>query len=392
MGKLFAKHFIKNYEMTDDPAVRQSYGKMAGIVGIASNVVLCVMKIAIGIISSSISIIADGINNLADASSSVITLIGFKLAAQPEDEDHPYGHARIEYLTGLLISVIIIIVGISLLKSSIDKIRVPSEPDFSTVTIVVLVIAIGIKLWQTFFNVGVGKAIDSLALKATATDSRNDVISTTCVLIGVIVSQTTGLIIDGWLGVLVALFIVWSGVQLIRETTSPLLGEAPDEELVRDIARIAEEHDKVLGIHDLVVHNYGPGKVFASMHIEVDAKGDIMESHDMIDLIEREIMDKLQIEFTAHMDPVFTDDPIVNQMAEIVKDAIEPLDDIVNMHDLRVVPGPSHTNIIFDLVLRAGCKLKEKEIQEIIDKRVKAVDPNYFIVITFDKAYTKLHD
>ena len=390
MGNLLVKLFIKDHENTSDPAVREQYGKFAGIVGIVSNLILCTMKILIGLFSKSIAIVADGINNLADASSSIITLVGFKLASQPEDEDHPYGHARIEYLTGLFISIFIIVIGFSLLKTSVDKIINPEAMDFSNVTIIVLVIAIAIKLWQAMFNVSIGKKIKSVTLMATAADSRNDVISTSVVLISVLIGKFTGLVIDGYMGCLVALFIIWSGIQLVRETSSPLLGEAPDDELVASIVEIASKEPISMGMHDLIVHNYGPGKVFASMHVEVDAKGDIMEAHDAIDNLERKIKDELHIEFVIHMDPVVLDDPIINEMRKIIVDALIPIEGLTNIHDFRIVPGPTHTNILFDAVRLNDCKLSEKEILKIANEAAQAVNPAYFVVITFDKQYAKI--
>jgi cation diffusion facilitator family transporter len=390
MGNLLVKLFIKDHENTSDPAVREQYGKFAGIVGIVSNLILCTMKILIGLFSKSIAIVADGINNLADASSSIITLVGFKLASQPEDEDHPYGHARIEYLTGLFISIFIIVIGFSLLKTSVDKIINPEAMDFSNVTIIVLVIAIAIKLWQAMFNVSIGKKIKSVTLMATAADSRNDVISTSVVLISVLIGKFTGLVIDGYMGCLVALFIIWSGIQLVRETSSPLLGEAPDDELVASIVEIASKEPISMGMHDLIVHNYGPGKVFASMHVEVDAKGDIMEAHDAIDNLERQIKEELHIEFVIHMDPVVLDDPIINEMRKIIVDALIPIEGLTNIHDFRIVPGPTHTNILFDAVRLNDCKLSEKEILKIANDAAQAVNPAYFVVITFDKQYAKL--
>lgn len=390
MGKLFIKLFIKNHENTSDPRVRESYGKFAGIVGIISNLVLCIMKILIGILSRSIAIVADGINNLADASSSIMTLVGFKLAARPEDESHPYGHARIEYLTGLFISILIIIIGIQLFKTSVGKILEPAELQFSYVTIAVLAAAIVIKLWQTFFNISIGKRINSVTLMATGADSRNDVISTSAVLVSVLVGKFTGLVIDGYMGCLVALFIIWSGIQLVRETSSPLLGEAPDAHLVSAITETVMREPGVLGIHDLMVHNYGPGKIFASIHIEVAADGDLMKSHDMIDNIERIVKETLHIEFVAHMDPVKTNDPLINKLRSVIGDAFAPLKGVESIHDFRIVPGPTHTNLIFDVVLSAGCSYTEKEIKELADKAAKSVDEKFFTVITFDKAYTTL--
>ena len=390
MGKLLIRIFVKDHENTDDPRVRERYGKFAGVVGIVSNLILCIMKILIGLVSRSIAIIADGINNLADASSSIITLVGFKLASQPEDEDHPYGHARIEYLTGLFISIVIIVIGLQLLRTSIDKILHPDPLEFSCLTIIILVAAILIKLWQSLFNRSIGRKIRSVTLIATAADSRNDVISTSAVLISVIVGKFTGIQIDGYMGCLVALFIIWSGIQLVRETTSPLLGEAPDQELVDSIAEIVKKEPGVLGIHDLMVHNYGPGKIFASMHIEVDADGDLMESHDMIDNIEKRIKDELHVEFVVHMDPVKTDDPLITKMKKIIADALLPLDGVDNIHDFRIVPGPTHTNIIFDVVLVADCSLSEKEITGIAAEAARSVDNDFYVVITFDHAYTRL--
>ena len=390
MGKLLIRIFVKDHENTDDPRVRERYGKFAGVVGIVSNLILCIMKILIGLVSRSIAIIADGINNLADASSSIITLVGFKLASQPEDEDHPYGHARIEYLTGLFISIVIIVIGLQLLRTSIDKILHPDPLEFSCLTIIILVAAILIKLWQSLFNRSIGRKIRSVTLMATAADSRNDVISTSAVLISVIVGKFTGIQIDGYMGSLVALFIIWSGIQLVRETTSPLLGEAPDQELVDSIAEIVKKEPGVLGIHDLMVHNYGPGKIFASMHIEVDADGDLMESHDMIDNIEKRIKDELHVEFVVHMDPVKTDDTLITKMKKIIADALLPLDGVDNIHDFRIVPGPTHTNIIFDVVLAADCSLSEKEITGIAAEAARSVDNDFYVVITFDHAYTRL--
>lgn len=390
MNKLLFKLFIKDHENISDPKVRERYGKLAGIVGILSNLLLCIMKITIGLFSGSIAIVADGINNLADASSSIITLIGFKLAAAPEDEDHPYGHARIEYLTGLFVSIIIIIIGLQLLKTSVDKVLHPEPLVFSYSTVIILVAAIIIKLWQSGFNVSVGKKINSVALMATAADSRNDVISTTAVLISLLLGEFTGLQIDGYMGCLVALFIIWSGYQLVRETTSPLLGEAPAHETVEAIMDIINREPGILGVHDLMVHNYGPGKVFASVHIEVDANGDLMKSHDMIDNIERIVKETLRIQFVVHMDPVKINDPLINKLHGIISDALTPLEGVESIHDFRIVPGPTHTNIIFDAVLSHSCKMSEKDITAIADAAAKKVDTSYFVVITFDRAYTQL--
>lgn len=390
MNEFLFKKFIKNYDNVKDSGVRDSYGKMAGIVGIISNSLLCAMKILIGLISGSIAIVADGINNLADASSSLITLIGFRLAAMPEDEEHPYGHARIEYLAGMAVSVMIILVGVELGKSSVEKILDPEPLEFSWTLVIVLLIAIAIKIWQSRFNVSAGKKINSLTLIATGADSRNDVIATGVVLLGVMVGHFAGIQIDGYLGLLVAIFILWSGISLVKETVSPLLGEAPDPELVKQIAQIAKSHEGILDIHDLAVHNYGPGKIFASIHLEVDASVDVMKSHDLVDNIEHEIADKLNINITAHMDPVDLSTPYRADIMDIIKKAIEPIDGVVSMHDLRLITGPTHTNVVFDIVMTPGCKLSEEEIKKIIDDALHEKYPNFFTVIDFDKSYINI--
>lgn len=390
MNDFLFKKFIKDYENVKDSDVRDNYGKLAGAVGIVSNSLLCIMKILIGWISGSIAIIADGINNLADASSSIITLVGFKLAALPEDEEHPYGHARIEYLAGMAVSVMIILVGVELGKSSIDKILEPSPLEFSWVLAAVLILAIVIKVWQARFNISTGKKINSLALMATGADSRNDVISTCVVLLGVLIGHFAEIQIDGYLGLLVAVFIIWSGICLVKETVSPLLGEAPDHELVEQIAQIAKSHEGILDIHDLAVHNYGPGKIFASIHLEVDASIDVMESHDLVDNVEHEIANKLNINITAHMDPVDLSTPYRAEIMEIIKNAIKPIDGVVSMHDLRLVTGPTHTNVIFDIVIAPGCKSSEDEIKKVIDDAIHKKYPNFFTAIDFDKSYINI--
>ena len=361
---------------------------------------LCLMKVALGLLSRSIAIIADGINNLADASSSIITLVGFKLAAQPEDEDHPYGHARIEYLTGLFVSIFIIVIGLQLLKTSIDKILHPEPVEFSYLTVGMLVAAILIKLWQSLFNSSIGKnfyrsvgeTINSTTVKAVSKDSRNDVIATSAVLASLLFGKFTGLQIDGYMGCLVALFIVWSGIQLVRETSSPLLGEAPDPHLVESIRQIVCRDPSVLGIHDLMVHNYGPGKIFASAHIEMDAGGDVMTNHDIIDNIERQVKHSLRIEFVAHMDPIKTNDPQVNKTRAAISEAFSKMDGLESIHDFRIVPGPSHTNVIFDVVLSHNCILTENDIRSIAKRALDELGDGhtYYPVITFDKMYTHL--
>lgn len=387
MRKHLIRWFVKNSQDTHDPKVRESYGRLAGIVGIMSNAFLCCLKLMIGALTNSIAIIADGVNNLADASSSIITLIGFKLAAKPGDQEHPYGHARIEYLTGLFISIFILLLGIKLLTSSFQKVLFPDPLNFQYVTVAALVLSIAIKVWQGLFYFKIGQDIGSSTIKATGIDSRNDVIATTAVLIGIVTGKLTGFQLDGYMGCLVALFILYSGVQLIRETSSPLLGKAPDPQLIADIqTRICSE-DGVLGIHDLVVHDYGPGRIFASVHVEVDAYGDLIESHDMIDRIERTISHQLKIHLVVHMDPLETKDPATIQLNELISETLVEVDGVEGIHDLRVVAGYDHSNVIFDVVLTPGSQTSEGTIRKIIEHRLGQLEKNYYAVITFDRNY-----
>jgi len=387
MNNFLFKTFIKDWENVKDPKVRDSYGKLAGVVGIISNVILCIMKMLVGLISGSIAIIADAVNNLADASSSVITLIGFKLASMPEDDEHPYGHARIEYISGMVVSMIIILVGFELGKGSVDKILHPQPLEFSAAVVIVLLLAIAIKVWQAFFNISAGKRINSVALMATGADSRNDVISTSAVLISLIIGHLLDIQIDGWMGVVVALFIIWSGISLVKETISPLLGEAPDPELVIAIEDITMSYEGVIGIHDLVVHNYGPGKIFASIHIEVDAAVDVMVSHELVDDIEHRLQEDLNIFVTAHMDPVDLSNPDREPVSQIIADTIAPLEGVLNFHDLRMVSGPHRTNVVFDLVLAPESKVCKAAIEALLDQKVREYNPQYFCVIDYDINY-----
>ena len=387
MGNFLFKKFIKNSEDVKDPKVRDAYGKLAGAVGIVSNSLLCAAKLLIGLISGSIAIVADAINNLADASSSLITLVGFKLASMPEDKEHPYGHARIEYLAGMAVSIIIILVGAELGKGSFEKILAPEPVEFSWVVVAVLVLAIAVKIWQAAFNISAGKKINSLTLIAAGTDSRNDVISTAVVLAGVLAGHFFDLHVDGYLGLAVAVFILWSGICLVRETISPLLGEAPDPELIKQIEEAAMSFDGVIGIHDLVVHNYGPGKIFASIHIEVDSRVDVMVSHDLVDNIEKKISSDLHVVMTAHMDPINVDDPNREPLGEIIAQTINDIPGALSFHDLRIVPGASHTNVIFDVLLSPDCRISREEIAEKFSQAVKTYNDNFLCVVEFDVNY-----
>lgn len=386
MGRLLIRIFIKNHNGVKDSGVRESCGKLAGATGIVTNLILCTVKIIAGYLANSIAVIADGINNLTDAFSSVVTLIGFKLAAKPEDREHPYGHARIEYLTGMIISFFIIVVGLNLIISSFKKILDPVVPDYGLIVIIVLVLSIVFKIWQALFYYRLSAMINSSALKAAGTDSRNDVIATAVILTGVVAGKYGGIYLDGYMGMLVALFIAYSGVVLIKETSGPLLGKAPDSELVAVIKNRIYSFEGVLGIHDLEMHSYGPNRIFATVHIEVDAYGDLIKSHGIIDNIERTIKDELNIQLVAHMDPIETKDPMTNEMNARIKEIIKPLKGVVGIHDLRIVAGYSHYDVVFDLVITHECELKEEDIQKEIENRLNDGDRRFYTVITFDKS------
>jgi cation diffusion facilitator family transporter len=387
MRDFLIKHFVKDYRNTKDPKVRESYGKFAGVIGMISNLILCSFKIALGIMFDSIAILADGINNLSDASASLITLIGFRLAGKEPDKDHPYGHGRFEYLTGLMISAMILVIGVQLLRASIEKTLHPTPIEFNYLTIVVLSIAIVVKIWQSCFNVSIGKIIDSSTLKATGADSRNDVLATSAVLLSVIACHYSGYHLDGPVGIFVALFIIYSGWGLIRETIAPLLGQAPDPAELEALQIKIESYQGVLGIHDLIVHDYGPGRIFASVHVEVDAAVDIMHSHDMVDNIEREVYKYMGVLLTVHMDPVDTKDPLTAKVKEQLSEITKDMEYIINIHDLRVVSGKTHHNVIFDVIMERGCNLTEAQLKAQLTEKLQEYDPLYYTVITVDRSF-----
>ena len=388
MTRLLIRLFIKNYDDTDNPHVREAYGKFAGIVGMVSNVLLFAIKFLVGFFFRSISVMADAVNNLSDAGSSIITLIGFKLSGKPADRKHPYGHARMEYITGLVVSFAILLLGIQLVQSSVDKILHPEETAFSLLTVAVLVISILMKLWQGLFNKKIGRTIHSTTLEATATDSLNDVIATAAVLLSVIVGRLTGWQLDGYMGVVVAVFIIISGIKLIGETVNPLLGMAPDQELVEKINQRILSYQGVLGLHDLTVHNYGPQRCFASVHVEVPASQDILISHDIIDNIERDFTREMGIHLVIHLDPVVTDDETTNQLREMVKDCVRDISPALSIHDFRAVVGTTHTNLIFDVCAPYENKLTDAEIIGLICQKIREIDEKYFCVIVVDRDMT----
>lgn len=388
MTKLLLKKFVKNYQKTSDNAVRESYGTFAGIVGIFVNCILFVAKFVAALLSGfSISVIADALNNLFDAGSSVVTFLGFKLANRKEDEDHPFGHGRIEYITGLIVSFIIILVGFELIKESISKIFNPSEASYSLVSVIIMAVAIAVKVWLGLFNRTLGKTINSGTLKATAMDSFCDVAATGAVLVGLVVGLVFGVNVEGYTGTLVAGFIIFTGISSAKDTLSPLLGEAPDEQFVESIEKTVMAHEKVIGIHDLIVHDYGPGRKIVSLHAEVNADDDVLEIHDAIDLIEMELKAKFKCVATIHMDPIDLNCEKTNNLKNQVNEILKNIDNSLSFHDFRVVSGPTHTNLIFDVLVPYNFFLTDEQLKREIREKVTNISNNYFCVISIDKKF-----
>lgn len=381
--------FIKDCDNVTDPAVRERYGILSGAVGIVLNLLLSAGKLFAGLMTGSISITADAFNNLSDAGSSVVTLVGFKLAGQKADDGHPFGHGRMEYLAGLLVSLMILLVGVELGRSSIGKILHPEAVDFSLVSTGILAASILVKLWMGQFNRGLGRKIGSAAMAATAADSISDAVATAAVLAGTLVNRFAHVNIDGWVGLAVAVFILRSGWGAAKDTINPLLGESPDPELVKQLRELVLSHPQVVGMHDLIIHDYGPGRRLCSFHAEVPQDADILDAHDAIDHIEREIKEKFGIETTVHMDPIATADEKVNQLRRQVADLARVVEPEMTIHDFRVVRGPTHTNVIFDAVVPHKCRLTDEEVLQRLRRAVSALDPAYQAVIQIDRAYVE---
>ncbi len=379
--------FVKNKEDPSNPAVRSAVGSLSGAVGIVCNLLLFGFKLLAGLLAASVSIMADALNNLSDATSSIVTLMGFKLAGKPADEHHPYGHARYEYLSALAVAAMIIVIGFELAKTSVEKILNPTAVEFSAVTVAVLLISIGIKLWLSLFNGKLSRMIGSAALEATAQDSRNDCLATGAVLVAGIVEWLTELRIDGFMGLAVALFILYSGWGLARATISPLLGEAADPELRSLIADHVASSPKVLGIHDLMVHDYGPGQRFASLHVEMDRDEDPLVCHEIIDDLERECLERHGVHLVIHYDPVVTDDPELDRMRNLVLAILRVKDERLSIHDFRMVPGAGHTNLIFDVALPSDLQGQELTVKKALEAALNDLgEGTYYTVITFDQA------
>lgn len=389
MISLLSRLFIKDHKNYDIPAVRRSYGMLGSIVGIVLNIILFGGKYFAGIISGSIAITADAFNNLSDAGSSLITLIGFKLSGKKSDSDHPFGHGRIEYLAGLGVSVLIIFMGLELVKSSFTKILHPIDVDTGAVSIIILLCSILVKMYMAVYNSSIGRKIASTAMKATAMDSLTDCIATGVVLLSMLFLKLTGINIDGYSGILVAIFILCAGFSSAKDTISPLLGQAPDHEFVKKIEDIVLSHKEIIGIHDLVVHDYGPGRVMISLHGEVPGNGNIFELHDVIDCIENELHDKLNCEAVIHMDPVVVNDSSITEMHHNITKLVKTIDECITIHDFRMIKGPTHTNLIFDAVVPHDFKMNDEEIKQKIEDLIHSTYENCYAVVKIDKLYAQ---
>lgn len=389
MITLLCRWFIRDRDHVSDPAVRRAYGQLCGLTGIGLNVLLFIGKFLAGSISGSIAITADAFNNLSDAGSSLITLLGFRLAGRKPDPEHPFGHGRMEYISGLVVSGLILLMGAELVKTSFDKILHPAAVDFSVTAMVILAVSILVKLYMSLYNRRIGKKIHSAAMAATAADSISDAISTAAVLAAMLVAKFSGLMIDGYVGMIVAVLILISGVKAAKETIAPLLGQAPEAEFVRQIERIVMSHPPICGIHDLVVHDYGPGRVMISLHAEVPAGGDMLTLHDVIDNAEIELRRELNCEAVIHMDPIVTDDGLTAELRSKVSELVKTIDERITIHDFRMVPGSTHTNLIFDAVVPFDIGLSVQEVSGRIRRLVSEMDGNYFAVVLVEHSYVK---
>lgn len=387
MTDLLIRIFIKDSKSISSPQVRAKYGMLSGFAGITVNIILCIVKFAIGAITGSIAITGDAFNNLSDAASSVVSLFGFKLASKPADKEHPYGHGRLEYLCGMAVGALILFMGFELVKSSISKIITPEKTAFSWVAVIVLAVSILGKIWLAVFNKKIGKTINSETIAAVATDSINDIIATTASIVALVLSNYFTLPFDGIFGVIVSGFVLWAGFGVFKSTVSPLLGQPPTEETVRAIEDKILSYDGILGVHDLIIHDYGPGRCFVSAHAEVSSQTDIMESHDLIDVIEQDITAETGYSITLHMDPLVENDETINAAKAMVTEIAKSIESTLSIHDFRVVSGPHHTNLIFDLVIPFSVKTDSAVIIGQINSALEKLEKNYYAVITVDRSY-----
>ena len=385
MTTLLCKLFVKNWQDTKSPAVRRAYGTMASAVGIVANLLLSLVKLAAGILSGAISITADAVNNLSDAGSQVISLVSFKVASKPADRDHPFGHARIEYVSSMIVSFLILTVGVELLRESIGQILSPSPISFSFPVFLILALSVAVKLWLSFFNRRLASKMDSEVMRATSADSLSDAIATGAVLISGLIAWKTGWQIDGYMGVVVAIIILIAGIRVLNDTKNSILGRAPSPETMESIAKLAEEYPEILGIHDMVVHSYGPGNIIASFHAEVDGSANVFDTHDVIDLVEKRLWSELGIRATVHMDPIVTDDERIQALREQTLASVRTVDPHLGIHDFRFVEGKTHSNLIFDVTAPFELKLSDEELKQKISLEISLLNPNYFAVITVDR-------
>ncbi len=387
MKEFLWKTFVKDYENYKDPEVRGRYTKLTGTLGIIVNSVLCVIKIVMGFMIHSIAVVADGIHDMVDSLAATVTLAASVISRKPADKSHPYGHARAEYIASLVVSAIILIVGYQLLRSSIGKCIHPEPTEFSWLMVGFLIFAVLLKGAQALFTIATGKHIDSLPVIAAGTDNRNDVISTIIIIIGMLLNHFAGIDIDGYLGCLVSLFILYTGVQLIRETIGPLLGSAPDKETVDKMRQIILSNPDILGVHDIAIYNYGPGRTFATFHAVVDSRRDLMSTHASIDHVERELMDKLNINAAGHMDPIDVDDPLRIKAESLIAEIVEDIDGVEGFHDVRIVQGEKHPHVIFDIVMEPGAKADKEMIRQTLTEAIHDKDDSYHVIINFDQSY-----
>ena len=387
MKEFLWRKFVKDYENYKDPEVRGRYTKLTGTLGILVNSVLCIVKIILGIMINSVAVIADGFHDMADSLAACITLIAARIARMPADKDHPYGHARVEYLASLLVSAIVLIVGYQLLRTSIDKCIHPDPTDFSWLMVGFMVFAILLKGSQALFTIATGKHIKSLPVIAAGTDNRNDVITSIIIVIGMLVHHFAGLDLDGYMGCLVSLFILFTGVNLIRETITPLLGEPPDKEMIAEMQEIILEQPEILGVHDIIVYNYGPGRNFATFDAEIDARTNLMEAHHVIDHIERTLKKRMNINAAGHVDPVDVDDPVRKKLEKIIEREICYIDGVDSYHDLMVIPRKDHQHIVFDLVLSADAIDRKDEIEQQLKEAIETESDQYQVIINFDQSF-----
>lgn len=387
MVELYTNLFIGKNKDPNDPAVRGKYASLAGGTGIALNILLFIGKLTLGILAGSVAIIADAFNNISDAGSAVVTLIGFRLANMPVDKEHPLGHGRFEYITGFIVDMLIILVGFELFTSSIDKIMNPSLPSVGNVTLIVLGVAILVKIWLFFFYSHIGKKINSSAIKASAFDSLCDCIATALVLVSSLVARFAGVAIDGWAGILVAAFILFTGVKAAKETIDLLLGSPPDPEFIDGIYEFVKDYPKVLGIHDVIVHDYGPGRQIVSFHAEVSADSDINVAHEEVDKLERDMHEKFGCIVTVHLDPIVMNDPLVNELHDVAVAAVKAVDERFTLHDFRTTIGETNVNLIFDLVLPTDCKMCEEEAENLVVEKIRETRPNTFCVIRVEHPF-----